>query len=151
MYVVGRRMGGEPRQLGQVISTNFSEVLRVREQRQQATKTFIGVVYGITAASMFSAFVGLSIAEQMLDITERIAQQNGEFIQSLFSTGNYDIATIELLLIMVILINAVLSSLMIRITDRGHFVSGLTHFVLLVWTGALVASITQIVASGLIS
>ncbi|MFT4931302.1 MAG: flagellar protein FlaJ [Natronomonas sp.] len=151
MYVVGRRMGGEPQQLGQVISTNFNEVLRVREQRQQATTTFIGVVYGITAASMFSAFIGLGIAEQMLTITEQIAKQNDKFIQSLFSTGNYDIAVMEFLLLMVVLINAVLSSLMIRITDRGHFVSGLTHFVLLVWTGSLVASITQIVVSGLIA
>jgi Archaeal flagella assembly protein J len=151
MYVVGRRMGGEPRQLGQVISTNFNEVLKVREQRQQATTTFIGVVYGITAASLFSAFVGLGIAEQMLEITESVAGQSGDFIGSLFSTGNYDIATIELLLFGVVIINAVLSSLMIRITDRRHFVSGLTHFVLLVWTGALIAIGTQAVVGAVIS
>ena len=149
MYVVGRRMGGDPRQLGQVISTNFNEVLRVREQREQATMTFIGVVYGVTAASMFSAFIGLGIAEQMLTITEQIGQQSGEFMDSLFSTSNYDIATIEFLLLVVVLINAVLSSMMIRIMDRGHFVSGLTHYVMLVWTGALVASVTRIVVRGL--
>jgi flagellar protein FlaJ len=149
MYVVGRRMGGDPRQLCQVISTNFNEVLRVREQRQQATMTFIGVVYGVTAASMFSAFIGLGIAEQMLTITAQIGQQSGEFMQSLFSTENYDIAVIEFLLLVVVLINAILSSLMIRIMDRGHFVSGLTHYVILVWTGGLVASGTRILVRGL--
>lgn len=151
MYVVGRRMGGDPRQLGQVISANFNEVLRVREQRQQATMTFIGVVYGVTAASMFSAFIGLGIAEQMLTITEQIGQQSGEFMESLFSTEGYDIAMIEFLLLVVVLINAVLSSLMIRIMDRGHFVSGLTHYVVLVWTGGVVASATRIVVSGLMA
>lgn len=151
MYVVGRRMGGEPRQLGKVISTNFNEVLRVREQREQATTTFVGVVYGVTAASMFSAFIGLGIAEQMLTITSDLASQNERFIGSLFSTGGYDIGMIEFLLLVVVLVNAVLSSLMIRITDRGHFVSGLTHFVLLVWTGALVATVTQQVVGGLIA
>ncbi|MFC7177015.1 type II secretion system F family protein [Halosegnis marinus] len=69
--------GRRPRRLGQVISTNINEVLRVREQRQQASTTFIGVVYGITAASMFSAFIGLEIAGQMLTITSEIASQNG--------------------------------------------------------------------------
>ena len=151
MYVVGRRMGGEPRRLGQVISTNFNEVLRVREQRRQATTTFVGIVYGITAASMFSAFIGLGIAEQMLVITAEISEGNGEFVDSLFSTASYDIAVIEFLLLLVVLINALLSSVMIRITDRGHFVSGLTHFVALVWTGALVATATRIVVDGLIA
>ncbi|GAB7095307.1 archaellar assembly protein FlaJ [Halolamina litorea] len=151
MYVVGRRMGGEPRQLGQVISTNFNEVLRVREQRRQATTTFVGIVYGITAASMFSAFIGLGIAEQMLAITAEIAEGNAQFVDSLFSTASYDIGVIEFLLLLVVLMNALLSSVMIRITDRGHYVSGLTHFVALVWTGALVATGTRIVVSGLIA
>ena len=151
MYVVGRRMGGEPRQLGQIISTNFNEVLRVREKRQQATMTFVGIVYGITAASMFSAFIGLGIAEQMLTITAQISEGNAQFVDSLFSTGSYDIAMIKFLLLAVVLMNALFSSLMIRITDRGHYVSAFTHFVALVWTGALVATGTKIVVDGLIA
>jgi flagellar protein FlaJ len=151
MYVVGRRMGGDPRELGQVISTNFNEVLRVREQRRQATTTFIGIVYGVTAASMFSAFIGLGVAEQMLEITSGIAEGNEEFVDSLFSTASYDIAVIEFLLLTVVLLNALFSSVMIRITDRGHFVSGLTHFVALVWTGTLVATVTEIVVAALLS
>ncbi|MFC7235572.1 archaellar assembly protein FlaJ [Halosegnis marinus] len=150
MYVVGRRMGGDPRRLGQVISTNINEVLRVREQRQQASTTFIGVVYGITAASMFSAFIGLEIAGQMLTITSEIASQNGEFVDSLFSTGNYDIEVMEFLLLCVVLLNALLSSLMIRLTDRGHFVNALPHFVGLTWAGTVVAAVTQRVVAGLI-
>jgi flagellar protein FlaJ len=150
MYVVGRRMGGEPRQLGGIISRNFQEVLRVREKRTQATRTLVGVIYGITAASMFSAFVGLEIAEQMVRITEQIAAQNGEFVGSLFSTENYDVRTMELLLMAVMLVNALLSALMIRLTDRGHVVSGLTHFVLLTWTSGVVAAGTRLVVGGLI-
>jgi len=151
MYVVGRRMGGEPRQLGQVISANLNEVLRVREQRQQATTTFAGVVYGITAAAMFSAFIGLEIAGQMVTITEQIGTANNEFVDSLFSTGSYDVDLMEFLLLLVILLNATLSSLMIRVTDRGHFVNALPHFVALTWTGAVVAAVTKSVVSGLLA
>jgi flagellar protein FlaJ len=150
MYVVGRRMGGEPRRLGQVISANLNEVLRVREQRQQAATTFIGVVYGVTAAALFSAFIGLEIAEQMVQITQEISTQNSEFLGSLFSTENYDTEIIEFMLLVVVLLNATLSSLMIRLTDRGHFVSSLIHFVLLTWTGAVVAAITRAMVAGLL-
>ena len=150
MYVVGRQMGGDPRQLAAVISANLNEVLRVREQRQQATRTFTGVVYGITAAALFSAFIGLEIAEQMLSIADGLGGQNGDLIGSLFSTGNYDIGLMKFLLLVVVLLNAVLSALMIRVIDRGHFVSALTHFVFLTWTGALVATATQMVAGGLL-
>lgn len=150
MYVVGRRMGGDPRQLGQIISTNFNEVLRVREQRQQSTRTFIGVVYGITAAAMFASFVGLGIAEQMLTITEEMARQNGDFVASVFSISGFNPEVMGLLLLIVVMINAILSSLMIRITDRGHYVSALTHFVLLVWIGCVMAVLTGVMIDGLL-
>jgi flagellar protein FlaJ len=151
MYVVGRRMGGEPRQLGAIISANINEVLRVREQRQQATRTFIGVIYGITGAALFSAFIGLEIAEQMLSIADGLGGQNSDLVGSLFSTASYDIDLMTFLLLVVVLLNAVLSSLMIRVIDRGHFVSALTHFVFLTWTGAVVAAGTQTVAGGLLA
>ncbi len=150
MYVVGRRMGGEPQQLGSIISSNIQEVLRVREKRAQAARTLVGVIYGITAASMFSAFIGLGIAEQMLRITEQISGQNAEFVGSLFSTENYDLRLMELLLVGVMLINALLSSLMIRLVDRGSVVSGLVHLVLLTWLSGVVAAGTRVVIGGLI-
>jgi flagellar protein FlaJ len=150
MYVVGRRMGGDPKVLGQVISKNFGEVLRVREQRTQATSTFIGVMYGITAASVFSAFIGLAIAEQMLAITESI-DSNNELMSLLFSPEVYDVATIEVLLLVVVLVNALLSSLMIRLIDRGHMINAYVHFVALTWIGSVVAVVTQVVAGQLIN
>jgi flagellar protein FlaJ len=150
MYVVGRRMGGDPRMLGQVISKNFGEVNRVREQRDQATSTFIGVIYGITAAAIFSSFIGLEIAEQMLEITRSI-DTNNELMSLLFNTELYDIDLVTLLLLVVVLTNAALSSLMIRFIDRGHPVNAYLHFVLLTWIGMTVAHLTQYLAGGLIN
>jgi flagellar protein FlaJ len=150
MYVVGRRMGGDSQVLGQVISTNFSEVLRVREQRAQATSTFVGVMYGITAASIFSAFIGLQIAEQMLAIAKGL-DSNSEITSLLFNPQVYDVASIEFLLFGVVLLNALLSSLIIRLIDRGHTVNALVHFVMLIWTGSVVAVVTQFVAGQLIT
>ncbi|MGQ3411294.1 archaellar assembly protein FlaJ [Natrinema sp. LN54] len=152
MYVVGRQMGGDPQVLGQVISENQNEVLKVREQRQQATMTLIGVLYGITAAAVFSFFVGLEVVEIMMNITSEMnLEEQSDVAGNLLSTEQYDIQTIEYLLILTILINAALSAVMIRITDRGHMISALVHFVIMTWLGAVIAVITQYVVNVVIS
>ncbi|ELY68251.1 archaellar assembly protein FlaJ [Natrinema versiforme] len=152
MYVIGRQMGGDPQVLGQVISENQNEVLKVREQRQQATMTLIGVLYGITAAAVFSFFVGLEVVEIMMNITNEMnLQEQSDVAGSLLNTEQYNIQTIEYLLILTILINAALSAVMIRITDRGHMISALVHFVIMTWLGAVIAVITQYVVNVVIS
>ncbi|SER19890.1 archaellar assembly protein FlaJ [Natrinema salaciae] len=152
MYVIGRQMGGDPQVLGQVISENQNEVLKVREKRQQATMTLIGVLYGITAAAVFSFFVGLEVVEIMMNITSEMnLEEQSEVAGSLLSTEQYDIRTIELLLILTIIINAALSAVMIRITDRGHMLSALVHFVFMTWLGAVIAVVTQYVVNVVIS
>ncbi|QCS41361.1 archaellar assembly protein FlaJ [Natrinema versiforme] len=152
MYVIGRQMGGDPQVLGQVISENQNEVLKVREQRQQATMTLIGVLYGITAAAVFSFFVGLEVVEIMMNITSEMnLEEQSDVAGNLLSTEQYNIQTIEYLLILTILINAALSAVMIRITDRGHMISALVHFVIMTWLGAVIAVITQYVVNVVIS
>jgi flagellar protein FlaJ len=149
MYVVGRRMGGEPKHLGQVISRNHSEVMKVREQRKQATTTLIGVLYGLTAASVFAFFVGLETVEMMI----RIMSEMGDLgrMSFLINTAQYDLKVIEFLILLTILLNALLSSVMVRVSDRGHQISGYVHFVALTWTGSLTAVVTRMVVDALIT
>ncbi|ELZ11982.1 flagellar assembly protein J [Halovivax asiaticus JCM 14624] len=150
MYVMGRQMGGNPRLLGQLISTNQSHVLKVREKRQQATTTLTGVLYGITASSVFSFFIGLEVVKLMMDITNEM-DIDQQMVGNLLQTGQYNLVMIEYLLIATILINAALSAVMIRLTDRGHLISGLVNFVFLTWLGAIVAVITGHVVGSVMS
>ncbi|WP_137289326.1 archaellar assembly protein FlaJ [Natronorubrum halophilum] len=154
MYVVGRQMGGDPKELGKVISQNQNEVLKVREQRQQATTTLVGVLYGITAASVFAFFIGLEVVEIMIDITGEMNLDQGDasnIAGSFLHTSQYNLVVIEYLLIATIFINALLSAIMIRMTDRGHIISGLVHFVFMSWLGAIIAVVTQYVVNFVIS
>jgi flagellar protein FlaJ len=152
MYVTGRRMGGDPEQLGEIISANFEAVMRVRKKRRQAARTFLGLLYGITAAVTFTAFVGLGITEQMVSIAPT-DQLQGELAAagSLFNVANFNAAAIEAALFVFILTNAVLSAVAIRMIDRRHLISGLSHVVALTWIGALVAVGTQAVIGSIIS
>lgn len=150
MYVVGRQMGGRPKQLGQIISKNMNEVLKVREQRRQTARTFIGVIYGITFAAVFAFFVGLEVVKMLIDITSQMNLDQSQ-ISFILNTAVYNLQAIRFLLTGVILINAILSAIMIRLVDRGHFLSGMLHFVLLTWLSAITAWITRIMVSSLIN
>jgi flagellar protein FlaJ len=151
MYVTGRRMGGDPEQIGEIISANFESVLRARRKRAQATRTFIGVLYGMTAAMVFTAFVGLGITEQIVGLAPTDIEGNLNFASSLFNTTDFNAVVIEMALFCFVLINAALAALAVKIISRRPVVSALIHVVGLTWTGAIVATLTQTVLSGLIS
>ena len=150
MYLVGRQMGGEPKQLGELISTNMNEVLKLRRQRQQATVTLIGVLYGITAAASFAFFIGLEVVEILATFSSDLNLAQFEFGQIIYA-GVYNIPMIEYLLSLVILFNGLLSSLMIRMVDGGHKANSYLHFVVLVWIGCGAAILTSSLAGGLIN
>ncbi|MFB6251139.1 MAG: archaellar assembly protein FlaJ [Halobellus sp.] len=150
MYLVGRQMGGTPKQLGELISSNMNEVIKLRRQRQQATVTLIGVLYGITASSAFAFFIGLEVVEILATFSTNLNLEQLEFGKLIYA-GVYDIPLIEYLLSLIILFNGVLSSLMIRMVDGGHKTNAYLHFVVLVWIGCGSAVLTSYLAGGLIS
>jgi len=150
MFLIGRQMGGDPKKLGELISSNMNEVLQLRERRTQSTITLIGVLYGITAASTFAFFIGLEIVEVLAGMSVGLDTDQFDF-GTIIHTEVYDLQTIEYLLLIIILLNSVLSSLMIRIADGGHKVNTYIHFVLLTWISSLIAVFTRIVVGSFLN
>jgi flagellar protein FlaJ len=151
MYLVGRQMGGEPQQLGELISQNMNQVNQLRQQRKQATVTLIGLLYGITAASSFAFFIGFKIVDILAGMSLELGESTSQLdVNRLIHTGVYDLPFIQFLLLAVVLINALLSSLMIRTVDGGHKVNAFIHFVALTWIGTAVAVLTMTVVGGLL-
>jgi flagellar protein FlaJ len=150
MYNAGRQMGGTPKQLGELISQNMNEIIKLRRQREQATITLIGVLYGITASASFAFFIGLEVVEILASFSTKMNLAQLEFGQLIYA-GVYDVPFIEYLLTLIILFNALLSSLMIRMVDGGHKANAYLHFVVLVWIGCASAVATSSLAGALIS
>jgi flagellar protein FlaJ len=150
MYLVGRQMGGEPKQLGELISENMNHVNQLRQQREQATVTMIGLLYGITAASSFAFFIGFKIVDILANMSLDLSASSQFDAGQLIHTQVYDLPFIQFLLLGVVMINAVLSSLIIRTVDGGHKANALLHFVLLTWIGCVVAVLTMSVVGGLL-
>ncbi|QCC50624.1 archaellar assembly protein FlaJ [Halapricum salinum] len=143
MYLVGRGMGGDPKQLGELIAENMNQVLQLRQQRRQETTTLIGLLYGITAASTFAFFIGLQVVNLLTELSLDLASSSEFNVASLINTSVYNIPFIEFLLIIIVVFNGLLSALMIRTLDGGHKMNSYMHFVILTWLGALTAIFTK--------
>jgi flagellar protein FlaJ len=141
MYLIGRQMGGAPKHLGELISKNMSEVLQLRQKRSQSASTLVGVLYGISAAATFAFFIGLGIVDVISGLG--LDFSNPAFnVGTIINTGVYDIELIEYLLVLTLIINATLSSLMVRVVDGGHKVNTYIHFVVLTWISCTIGSLT---------
>ncbi|MFB6268379.1 MAG: archaellar assembly protein FlaJ [Halobacterium sp.] len=150
MYLIGRQMGGDPQHLGNLISGNMSEVMQLRQRRNQAVATMVGVLYGITAAATFAFFIGLGIVDVISGLGLNFSNPAFE-VGSIINTEVYDIQLIEYLLVITVLVNALLSSLMIRVVDGGHKVNSYIHFVVLTWISSVIGSLTLRLVSSLLS
>jgi flagellar protein FlaJ len=72
-----------------------------------------------------------------------------EFAQ-LLHTDMYNVPLLRYLLLLVLLYNAVISSLTIRTADGGHYGNALLHFVALIWVGCMTAVATEILIGSLL-
>ena len=152
MYTEGRQMGGDPKNLGELISENANKVIQLRDRRAQETITLIGLLYGITAASTFAFFIGLSVVDVLSGLSIGLESATGQFnFAQIINTESYNIPQIEFLLTTVIVFNATLSSLMIRTVDGGNMITSLYHFTAFAWLGSVIAVVTQLVTSVVIS
>ncbi|OVE84995.1 archaellar assembly protein FlaJ [Natronolimnobius baerhuensis] len=149
MYLVGREMGGGPKRLGELISNNMSEIINLREERQQQTMTLIGVLYGITVASAFAFYIGLELAVMLSSFDIDTGGQN--IGGGLIHTEQYDILVLRYLLVLVLIFNALISSLMLRVADGGHFGNSYIHFTALLWLGAVTGAATERLVDALIT
>ncbi|MFC7075275.1 archaellar assembly protein FlaJ [Haloarcula halophila] len=143
MYLIGREMGGSPKQLGELIAENMNEVLQLRQKRKQAATTLIGLLYGITAASTFAFFIGLQVVNILAQMSLDLNAGSRLDVNSLINTSVYNIPLIEFLLVIIIMFSAMLSSLMIRTVDGGHKANTFMHFVILSWIGAITGTFTK--------
>lgn len=116
-----------------------------------AAATLIGLSYGITAASSFAFFIGLQIVNVLADFSEELNISNPGDIGQIIYAGVYDIPLIEFLSLLVILFNAVLSSVMVRTIDGGNKVNAYLHFVLFTWVGTLTAIGTKALVSAVLT
>jgi flagellar protein FlaJ len=142
MYVGGRTMGGDPDQLGKVISRNFNTVLELREHRSQAGSTMTGMFYGLAVASAFSFFVCIEVIRLLIEIAAGLGTNQG-VASTLLNAGIYDLPLIKLLIVGAIVVNAGLAAVIIQKARRRFMGGAVLHFVVIVWMCMLAGVVTH--------
>lgn len=142
MYDEAIEEGGEPDEIGRIISENMVEILGLRKLRYQQASTFRGVVFGVAIGAAFSLFVGIGVLNMLTGLFSGISEKLADGpigVPTLLHIGNIDIAMMRVLSLGLLFLNAVLASVLIRIVDGGTHARDLQDFTLLLWVSNLTA------------
>ena len=149
MFVESTHLGGEAETVSDMIATNFHQIVRLRKLRYQSASTMVGVFYGLTAGIGFTLYVSLGVVELMQGMFEAVELPPGMSMGMILYT-DIDIDILYTLVTIIILLHSLLSSLMIRFVDGGNLLNGTTHFVMMVWIGAISAVVCKASVSSLL-
>ena len=137
IFAEGTHVGGKPEVIGEIISDNFMHIVSLRKLRYNSSSSLVGILYGLTAGIAFTLFIALSVVGLMNSIfTTADIPENMDVGLYLGGSG-MDVALISSLLMVLLVFHSLISALLIRIVDGGHFFNIYTHFVGLLWTSSV--------------
>jgi flagellar protein FlaJ len=144
MYDEAVEEGGEPDEIGRIISENMIEIVGFRKLRYQAAGTFRGVVFGVAVGTAFALFVGLGVVNMLVslfsDITKELdAGDTPVSVPTFLHVSGLNIGLLRMLSLGMLFINAALSSVLLRIVDGGTHARDLQDFPMLLWASNLTA------------
>ncbi|GBE54655.1 MAG TPA: archaellar assembly protein FlaJ [Euryarchaeota archaeon] len=151
LFVESISLGGEAGDVSDIISSNFNRILTLRKQKFQVTSSFIGIVYGITAGVVFSMAISFTIAQVINSLYLGLNVNAGALSGILYTTSPSNLQIVSFIIFLIFIIHSLLSAVLIRVIDGGHYLNTLIHFVFLVWTSAIVMFISEKVVTSLIS
>ncbi|MCX8166311.1 MAG: type II secretion system F family protein [Candidatus Micrarchaeota archaeon] len=146
-------LGGKPKETCELINENFLRMMEVRKLRYNTSGTFRGILYGLHAGIVFTAYAS---AEVVLKLGNMFSAFSFDMGTQSSLASIICIPTVESMkfsntaLVVMMLMNALVFSISLKIVDGGHFVSGLSDFVLMMWIGAITAIVTGIGISMLV-
>jgi flagellar protein FlaJ len=137
IFAEGTHIGGKPEVIGEIISNNFMHIVSLRKLRYNSSSSLVGIMYGLTAGIAFTFYVALAVVGLMNSIFTTVDIPENMDMGLYLGTGGMDIALVSSLLMALLVFHSLLSALLIRIVDGGHFFNIYTHFVGLLWTSSL--------------
>ncbi len=144
MYDEAVEEGGEPDDVGRIISENMVEIVGFRKLRYQEAGTFRGVVFGVAVGTAFALFVGIGVVHMLIELFSGISDQiSGSDtpvnIPTFLHVGGLNIHLLRGLALGLLFIQSGLSSILLRVVDGGTHARDLQDFALLIWVSNLTA------------
>lgn len=129
MYVYGREQGGDTKQLGEIISQNFRQILKLRDNRATINRKLLGTLYGVSIATSTVFFIGFEILNILIDVTESMPSTSG--FGNILNTGVYNIIFTEGMVFFIVIVNALSVSFMMRFSNRKYIGGFVIHFTII--------------------
>lgn len=137
IFAEGTHIGGKPEVIGKIIGDNFMHIVSLRKLRYNSSSSLVGIMYGLTAGVAFTMFLSLSIVEVLNNIFTTAEIPEGMDIGLYIGMAGMDVAMLTSLLMGMMVLHSILSALLIRVVDGGHFFNTYTHFVGLLWVSSV--------------
>jgi len=149
MFVESTHLGGKAEVVGDMIAVNIHRIILLRKLRYQSASAMVGVFYGLTAGIGFTLYISLGVVELMQGMFGSVEMPPGMSVGMILYT-DISIGVLYTLVTIIMVSHALLSAVMIRLVDGGNLLNGTTHFVLMVWIGAISAVVCKSTVSSLL-
>ncbi|MEM4160430.1 MAG: type II secretion system F family protein [Thermoplasmata archaeon] len=142
LYVEGTHIGGNPRQISQIISDNFITIVGLRKHKYQVCSTTAGILYGLTAGITFPLYISLYLSGWIQRLMSSVAPpEEYPFLNILHGTV-FDATWLMIISLFVICVHSFLSAYMLKILKGSHPYVMLRHFCIMLWISGFTAAIS---------
>lgn len=152
MFVEAINLGSDPKDVAEIISKNFITINNLRMRRAQTASSFVGIAYGVTVGIAFSLYISFGVVQTMNSLYASFEQTAMESIGSILHTVPVEsLGIVRVLIFIVLAAHALISSFAIKIADGGRWVSGMVHFVGMLWASAGMGYASELVMKYLLN
>jgi flagellar protein FlaJ len=137
IFAEGTHIGGKPEVIGEIIADNFMHIVSLRKLRYNSSSSLVGIMYGLTAGIAFTLYISVSVVGLMNSIFENASIPEDMDMGLYLGSGGMDVALVSSLLMALLVFHSLISALLVRVVDGGHFFNIYTHFVGLLWTSSI--------------
>ncbi len=143
MFVESTNLGGKPEIIGDIIATNFHRIVTLRKKRVQSASSLVGVFYGLTAGIGFTMYISVGVIDMMQSMFASVEMPAGMSMGMVIYTNVGDVEVLSLMVLLIMIVHSLMSALLIRVVDGGHFLSATIDFVIMVWISGITAVVTK--------
>ncbi|RUM33632.1 MAG: type II secretion protein F [Archaeoglobus sp.] len=145
MFVEAIGLGSDPKDVAEIIADNFTVINTLRAKRAQTSSSFVGIAYGVVIGIAFSLYISFGVVESMNSLYSKLHIPNSFVGNILHTVPSTSIATLNVIIFLILLIHAIISSISLKVMDGGRYMSSLLHLTGMTWVAAFAGYISRTV------
>ncbi len=141
IFAEGTDVGGRPEVIGESIADNFMHIVSLRKLRYSHAGSLRGEMFGLTGGIALTMFLTLTITKMLIEIFTGLNLTSGSIVD-MEQLAKIDVEVLKLVLMVMMVGHAFISSLTVRVVDGGSFFNTYFDFVANTWMAAIAAEVS---------